>query len=220
MIASSAGSPHRQPDRPLLRGKLHLVAALLTPFGVVTLMLLADSPSAYVGGGVFAASLVALYTSSASYHLVPWPRRLQGVMKRVDHSMIFALIAGTYTPFCLVVLGRGWGISMLALVWSIAGAGMLLKIAWPYAPRWLGVGLYLGVGWLAIVPAWEVASRLGAWQTFLLLFGGALYSVGGVVYATRWPDPSPRVFGFHEVFHVLVVAGSLIHFALIAIYVL
>lgn len=209
-----------QPPRPMLRGTLHAVMALLAPFGALLLLKAADTPSAYVGGAIFAASLAALYTSSASYHLVPWPPRLKGVMKRVDHSMIFALIAGTYTPFCLVVLGRGWGISMLVVVWTLAGLGMLLKIAWPNAPRWLGVGLYLAVGWLAIIPAYEVVSRMETSEVALLLFGGALYSVGGVIYAMKWPDPFPRVFGFHEIFHAFVIAGSLVHFTLIAVYVL
>ncbi len=215
-----ASDPRALPPRPVMRGTLHLVMALLTPFGVLLLMLLADSPGAYTGGAIFAASLVALYTTSASYHLIPWPPRLRGVMKRIDHSMIFALIAGTYTPFCLVVLGRGWGISMLVIVWTFAGAGMLLKIVWPMAPRWLGVGLYMVVGWLAIIPAYEVAARLGAWQSFLLIFGGALYSVGGIIYAMKRPDPLPKVFGFHEVFHSFVIAGSIVHFVLIAVYVL
>lgn len=194
--------------------------ALLAPFGVLLLMLIAETPSAYVGGAIFAASLVALYTSSASYHLVPWPPHLRGVMKRVDHSMIFALIAGTYTPFCLIVLGRGWGVPMLVVVWTMAGLGMLVKIAWPNAPRWLGVGMYLAVGWLAIIPAYEVVSRMGTWEVALLLLGGALYSAGGVIYAMKWPDPLPRVFGFHEVFHAFVIAGSVVHFVLIAVYVL
>lgn len=208
------------PPRPILRGTLHGAMALVAPFGVLLLMLIAETPSGYAGGAIFAASLVALYVSSATYHLVPWPPRLKDVMKRVDHSMIFALIAGTYTPFCLIVLGRGWGITMLALVWTLAGLGMLLKIAWPHAPRWLGVGLYLAVGWLAIIPAYEVASRMGAWQSSLLILGGALYSIGGVIYAMKWPDPFPKVFGFHEVFHAFVIAGSLVHFTLIAVYVL
>jgi hemolysin III len=105
-------------------------------------------------------------------------------------------------------------------VWTFAGAGMLVKIAWPMSPRWLGVVLYMIVGWLALIPAYEVASRLGAWQSFLLIFGGALYSVGGIIYALKRPDPLPKVFGFHEVFHTFVIAGSVVHFLLIAVYVL
>lgn len=211
--------------RPVMRGTIHLAAALAAPFGLVWLILIADSPSGYVGASIFAACLILLYTSSASYHLAPWPRltrspRGSGIMKRLDHSMIFALIAGSYTPFCLSVLGLGWGITMLALVWSLAGVGMLMKIVWPHAPRWLGVSLYLALGWIGVIPAAEVIARMDAVAVLMLLAGGLLYSVGGVIYALRRPDPFPRVFGFHEIFHVLVVAGSITHFALVALYVL
>jgi hemolysin III len=203
-----------------MRGTLHAAMAAFAPFGLVLLLWIADSPRAYVGAAICGASLIALYTTSASYHLAPWPQNWRGIMKRLDHSMIFALIAGTYTPFCLVVLGNGWGITMLALVWSFAGMGMLLKIVWPSAPRWLGVGLYLALGWLALIPAAELATRMHAGAIAVLLFGGLLYTAGGIVYATRRPNPLPRVFGFHEVFHALVIAGTLVHFSLIAVYVL
>jgi hemolysin III len=203
-----------------MRGTLHATMAAFAPFGLVLLLLIADSPRAYVGAAICGASLIALYTTSASYHLAPWPQSWHGIMKRLDHSMIFALIAGTYTPFCLVVLGNGWGITMLALVWSFAGVGMLLKIAWPSAPRWLSVGLYMGLGWLAVIPAAELATRMHAGAIVVLLFGGLLYTAGGVVYAMKRPNPLPRVFGFHEVFHALVIAGTLVHFSLIAVYVL
>jgi hemolysin III len=141
-------------------------------------------------------------------------------MKRLDHAMIFALIAGTYTPFCLIVLGNAWGISLLSVVWSLAGAGMLLTIAWPHAPRWLGVSLYVALGWIALVAAWEIPQHLTSTELSLLVLGGLLYTAGGIVYALRRPNPSPRYFGFHEVFHALVIAGSLVHVALIAIYIL
>jgi hemolysin III len=206
--------------RPLMRGTMHVAMAALAPFGLVLLILIADSPRAYVGASIFAASLMALYATSATYHMVPWRPSWRGVIERVDHSMIFALIAGTYTPFCLVVLGNAWGITMLALVWSFAGFGMLLKTARPGAPRWLSVGLYLGVGWLALIPAVELVTRMHAGAIATLVVGGVLYSVGAVVYALKRPDPFPRVFGYHEVFHALVISGSLVHFALVAVYVL
>jgi len=207
--------------KPAMRGTLHAAMATLAPAGLVLLLLIADTPSAYVGASIFAASLCALYTASASYHLGPWRGGVHGVMKRIDHAMIFVLIAGTYTPFCLVVLGYGaWGITMLALVWSLAFAGIALKVAWPSAPRWLSVTLYLSLGWLALVASPELAFRLSPAELTLLVLGGALYSVGGLVYATRRPDPVPSVFGFHEVFHALVIAGSLAHFVLIAAFIL
>jgi hemolysin III len=207
-------------SKPLLRGVTHLVTALLAPAGLVTLLLLADSPRAYVGASIFATSLILLYGSSANYHLGPWSRRWDGAMKRIDHSMIFVLIAGSYTPFCLVVLDNAWGISMLAVVWSLAGVGVLMKIAWPYAPRWLSTDLYIALGWIAIVAVVPLVQSLDAGPLAMLGLGGALYTIGALVYALRRPDPFPRVFGYHEVFHAFVIAGSAVHFALVAAYVM
>jgi hemolysin III len=206
--------------RPLMRGTLHLVMAALTPFGLVLLLLIADSPRAYVGASIFAATLVLLYGTSATYHMVPMRLSWKRIVKRIDHAMIFALIAGTYTPFCLIVLGNAWGITMLTLVWSFAGIGMLLKTVWIGAPRWLSVGMYLGLGWLGVIPVVEVVRNMHAGAIATLLAGGLLYTIGAIVYAVKRPNPFPRVFGFHEVFHALVVAGSVVHFALIAVYVL
>jgi len=206
--------------RPLFRGALHGAIALLAPGGLVLLLLLADSPRGYVGAAIYATTLVLLYSTSASYHLAPWPARFRRVMMRLDHSMIFILIAGTYTPFCLLVVGDAWGIPMLSVVWTFAGLGVLLKVLWPEGPRWLSVALYLGLGWLGIVAAWPVVTNLAPSGIALLATGGALYTLGALIYAKRWPDPNPRVFGYHEVFHVLVVAGSALHFTLIATYLL
>ena len=206
-------------ERPAFRGVLHLAMAVAAPFLLVVLLLAADSPREYAGGAIYASTLIALYTTSATYHSIPWRRPWRGVMKRLDHAMIFALIAGTYTPFCLLVVGDAWGITLLSIVWSLAGAGMLLKVAWPDAPRWLSVALYLGLGWLGIVAAVPLVANLGLPATMALALGGVLYSLGALCYARRWPNPSPRWFGYHEVFHALVIAGSLTHFALIAAYV-
>jgi hemolysin III len=207
-------------QRPLMRGTLHLAAAMLAPFGLVLLLMLADSPRRYVGASIFATSLLLLYASSASYHMVPWPARLRSIMMRVDHSMIFVLIAGTYTPFCLVILDYSWGIPMLAIVWTLAGTGVLMKVLWPRAPRWLSVGLYLGIGWMGVIPASQVQAGLPAPGIVLLVLGGVLYSSGAVMYGLQRPNPFPRVFGFHEVFHVFVIAGSVAHFILVARYVI
>ncbi len=217
--ASSSLTATGEP-RPLLRGVLHLAAAMLAPAGLVLLMFLADSPRRYVGASIFATSLILLYTSSASYHLVPWSDRLRAVMKRVDHSMIFVYIAGTYTPLCLILLDAVWGIPMLAAVWSLASVGVIATVFWPDAPRWLRVGLYLGIGWIGVIPALQVLPAMSAGPLALLCLGGLLYTVGAIVYARRSPNPFPRVFGFHEVFHIFVVAGSLLHFTVIAAYVI
>jgi hemolysin III len=203
----------------MLRGVLHLVVAVLAPLAFLLLLSRADSPKRYVGASIFATSLLLLYASSANYHLAPWPDRLHRVWKRVDHSMIFVLIAGTYTPFCLVVLDNAWGIPMLAVTWSLAAAGALLKVIRPDAPRWLGVGLYMALGWIGIVPITEVVSSLAPPAIVLMMVGGLFYSIGGVVYGLRRPDPWPRVFGYHEVFHAFVIAGSTVHFVVVATWV-
>jgi hemolysin III len=207
-----------QNERPALRGVLHLIAAGLAVAGTVVLLLVADSPSGYAGGAVFAVSLMLLYGTSASYHSLPWRASWRHSVKRVDHAMIFILIAGTYTPFCLDVR-LAWGISLLAVVWSLAGVGALLKLVWPDGPRWFSVALYVGLGWIALVGASEVLARYSATPVTLLILGGVFYTIGGVVYALQRPDPWPRIFGYHEVFHAFVVAGSAVHYAAVAAYV-
>jgi hemolysin III len=206
--------------RPLLRGAFHGAAAVAAPFGLVALLIIARSPSAYAGAAIFASSLILLYGTSATYHLVRWRPRPAGVMERIDHSMIFVLIAGTYTPFCLVVLSPAWGIPMLSVVWSLAAAGILLQVCWRAAPRWVSVGSYIVLGWTGVVAASQVVASLPLTALCLLIAGGILYSAGALVYATRRPDPFPRTFGYHEVFHVFVIAGTLLHFSVIAVYVL
>jgi len=207
-------------ERPLLRGVFHLCAAIVATLGAVVLLLVADSPRAYIGGAIFAASLLLLYWTSAGYHRIRWRPSLWAVIRRLDHSTALVLIAGTYTPFCLIVLEKAWGISMLSLVWGIAGAGILMNLVWPDTPRWLRVTLYVALGWLGLAAAAELAARMTVIPLVLLALGGALYTLGGVVYAVRKPDPWPRVLGHLEVFHLLVVAGSALHYSLVAIYVL
>jgi hemolysin III len=207
-------------QRPLLRGVFHLYAAIAAVAGAALLLLVADSARAYVGGAIFAASLVLLYWTSAAYHCITWRPTMRALIRRLDHSMIFVLIAGTYTPFCLMVLNAAWGITMLSVIWGVAGGGALLMVAWPTAPKWLGVGLYVTVGWLALIPARELAAWFAPFPLLLLVLGGALYTLGGVVYAVRKPNPWPQVLGYHEVFHLLVILGSTLHYSLVAIYVL
>ena len=206
--------------KPLLRGYFHLAAAVAAVVGLVALVLLADSAEAYVGGVIFAVSLIALYLTSATYHTITWGRRMRAVLMRLDHSMIFVLIAGTYTPICLIAANAAWGIAILAVVWSVAIAGIAMKIAWPGAPRWLSVGLYIGAGWIGIVAGTQITEWFAVVPLILLAAGGVLYSIGGVIYAVRRPNPWPRVFGYHEVFHLLVIAGSVLHYSMIAIYLM
>ena len=219
-VAASRASLLAAPARPLLRGMLHLAALFAAITGAVALLLLAESARDYVSSAVFSTSLILLYGTSAVYHRVTWSAYGRGLMRRLDHAMIFVLIAGTYTPFCLLVMGNAWGISILSVIWSVAGAGILMKLAWPHAPRWLGVSIYFIVGWLALVPSLELIAELAARPLALTAFGGVLYSIGGVIYALRRPDPWPRVFGYHEVFHLLVIAGGALHYVVVGKYLI
>ena len=216
--AQAAALPRQRPaEPPALRGVLHLGAAIAAIFGTVWLLLLANSPTGYVGAAVFGTTLMLLYWTSAGYHLFRWGTIMYGTLKRMDHAMIFILIAGSYTPFAFQV-SPVWWIPVLSVVWGVGGAGALMKVVWPDGPRWLSVTLYVALGWVVVAVASEVLTVLPVGQLIMLAVGGALYTTGGVVYALRRPNPWPRIFGYHEVFHALVVAGSAVHFSLVAIY--
>ncbi len=206
-------------ERPALRGTLHMAAAAAAVAGAVWLLLLADTATGYVGAAVFGTSLILLYFTSATYHQIAWNDTLRGIAQRVDHAMIFVLIAGTYTPFCLGV-SLAWGIPLLVAVWGFAAVGVLVRVIWTTAPRWLGVAMYLGLGWIGAVGAFEAVSEYTSAPMALLLSGALLYTLGGLVYGMKRPNPLPRIFGFHEVFHALVVGGSVLHFAAVAAYVI
>ena len=211
---------NNQSPRPLLRGYSHLLAGGVAIVGLIGLLILADSVEAAIAGAIFATSLTALYLTSGTYHAINWGRRMRGVLQRLDHSMIFVLIAGTYTPFCLLVANGVWGVTVLIVIWAIAIAGIILKTLWPGAPRWLSVGLYVTAGWLGVVAGLPMSDWFALVPLVLLVLGGILYTIGGVIYGLRRPDPFPSVFGYHEVFHVLVIAGSVLHYTLIAAYLM
>lgn len=196
--------------RPALRGQFHLLMALASPAALLVLILVADSAREYVGGAIFGASLLLLFSTSSAYHLI---ERGQAVLQRIDRSMIFVLIAGTYTPFCLVLLGNGWGIPILSIVWGLAGVGIASKAVHPAPPRWLNLALYLGLGWIGLVAIAPFASAASSTVLALLLAGGVLYSLGGVVHARRRPDPFPGVFGYHELFHLLTALAALTYYS-------
>jgi hemolysin III len=145
---------------------------------------------------------------------------MSGIMRRLDHAMIFFLIAGTYTPFCLIALGNAWGIGLLSVTATIAGVGALTRLAWLDSPRWLAVSLYLATGWVALVAASQILQKLDVAPLALLVLGGVAYSAGAVAYAAKRPDPWPRVFGYHEVFHSFTIMGSTLHFLAVSVFVL
>ena len=201
--------------KPRLRGRLHQVAFFASIPAGIALVALARGAEARVGAAIFAASLTALYGVSAAYHRGQWSAQALRHMRRLDHCMIYVLIAGTYTPVVLLALRPSWGISLLVVAWVGAAAGIMITVL--RLERWPAVGftLYLVLGWLAIVAAPQLAASLSGVELTLLAVGGLLYTVGAITLATNRPDPSPAVFGYHEIWHTFVVSASASHFALV-----
>ena len=224
--ASAGGSPlpaTAVPElrmKPRLRGVLHQYAFVVSLASGTVLVLLAATTRASVAAAIYAASISALFGVSALYHRVTWSGPARRRMRRLDHAMIFLLIAGTYTPVGLLVLHGTLATVVLAVVWGGAVAGIVLELAWTTAPRWLGGTVYLALGWVAVVAMPQLFTHLGMAGGLLLVAGGLVYSVGAAVYALRRPDPVPLVFGYHEVFHLLVIAGVAAHFLAIGLYAL
>ncbi|MFL1382141.1 MULTISPECIES: PAQR family membrane homeostasis protein TrhA [unclassified Nocardiopsis] len=198
--------------KPRLRGWLHLGTAPLALAAGIVLVALSPTVPAMAASAVYALSSVLLFSTSAIYHVGRWSPRVQQVLRRMDHSNIYLIIAGTYTPFIVLVLEGTLRTAMLALVWGGAIAGVGFKLLWLGAPRWLSTALYLAIGWVAVlfIPQLVEGTHPATW--ILILVGGVLYSVGAVVYGMKWPDPAPRWFGFHEIFHSLTIAAFVCHY--------
>ncbi|HET8640099.1 MAG TPA: hemolysin III family protein [Solirubrobacterales bacterium] len=207
--------------KPRLRGVSHEWAFFVSLFLGAGLILAADTPKATLAAAIYAVSLSALLGTSALYHRVNWRRpSVRLWMRRLDHSMIFFLIAGTYTPFALLVLDGPLADAILAVVWVGAIAGALVEMVWIEHPKWVAALIYLALGWVAAVAFPELWSEMGVTGTLLVAAGGLLYTAGAVVYATQRPNPSPRVFGYHEVFHLFVIAAAAAHFFAVAFFAL
>jgi len=211
---------HREPLKPRLRGVSHEYAFFVSLLAGAALILAAPSARAALAATVYALSLSALFGVSALYHRVTWSVPVRRWMRRLDHSMIFLLIAGTYTPFGLLALSGTLAVVVLAVVWSGALAGMALNLIWIDAPKWFSAMVYTSLGWVAIVALPQLVSQIGSTATGLLALGGVLYSAGAAVYGLRRPNPVPAVFGYHEVFHALVIAAAAAQYAVIAFYLL
>jgi hemolysin III len=210
-----ATTVHPPGVKPLLRGVSHEIAAAFAVAGAIALVQASTGLRGAVAAAVYGFALTAQFAISALYHRPRWGDRARLMMRRIDHAAIFLLIAGTYTPFCLL-LPPETGHPLLAVVWTGALAGMILSVVWPLAPKWLMALLTVGLGW-AIVPAFPAMRAALGWGGISLLgAGGVAYTVGALVYATRFPDPNPRVFGYHEVFHALVIAAAVCHFSAVA----
>lgn len=206
--------------KPRLRGVFHQYAFFVSLGSGALLVLLAATTRAAVAVAVYAASVSALFGVSALYHRHTWTGPARRRMRRLDHSMIFLLIAGTYTPVGLLVLKGTLATVVLAVVWGGAVAGIALELAWAGAPRWLRGAVYLVLGWVAVVAMPQLFAHLGVAGGLLIVAGGLVYSAGAAVYALRRPDPVPAVFGYHEVFHLLVIAGVAAHLLAISLYAL
>ncbi len=192
-----------------------MTGGLLASIGLIVLLVTAASEGRtdqLVAFGIFGFSLITLYSASALYHLLPLSPLGVARLRRVDHMSIFLLIAGTYTPFCLLALDGGWQVALLCLIWGLALCGILLKLLWMEAPRWLAVALYLGMGWVALVAAPALFRAVPAGGMAWVLAGALVYSAGALIYGLKRPNPVPGVFGFHELWHLFVMAGSACHF--------
>jgi hemolysin III len=219
--ARDAAAEFIERQKPRLRGVSHQWAFFVSLVAGAALIVAAPTPRATIAVAIYAVSLSALLGVSALYHRVNWVRpAVRRWMRRLDHSMIFLLIAGTTTPFCLLVLSGTLAEALLIAVWAGAAAGIVVELIWVEAPKWVSVIVYLSVGWIGAIgyPAIIVTAGIGA--GILIALGGALYTAGALVYARQRPDPRPATFGYHEIFHVLVIAAAVAHFAAIALYAL
>ncbi len=204
-------------------GLSHLAGAFLAVAGLALLVTLAARQATtwhVVSFALFGATMIMLYSASALYHLLPVSRRCQRRLKTLDHIMIFMLIAGTYTPLCLVVLGGAWGWSLFGVTWGLAVLGSVFKLFWIGAPRWLSTTIYLAMGWLCLVVVYPLTQAMPAGGLAWLAGGGACYTLGAVVYATGRPNPWPRVLGSHGLWHLFVLGGTFCHFWVMLRYVM
>jgi hemolysin III len=207
--------------KPKLRGVSHEWAFFVSLVFGAALIFFAKTPKATLAVAIYAVSLSALLGTSALYHRVNWKRpNVRQWMRRLDHSMIFFLIAGTYTPFALLAMNGTLATAILVVVWGGAIAGAIVEMVWIGHPKWVSATVYLAIGWVAAAAFPELWSSLGPSGALLLAGGGLLYTAGAVVYATQRPDPNPAIFGYHEVFHAFVIAAAVLHFSVIAFWAL
>jgi hemolysin III len=198
--------------KPRLRGWLHAGTFPLAVIAGVVLITLAPTTAGRVSATIYTVTAALLFGTSAAYHRGSWSPRTQGVLKRLDHSNIFLIIAGTYTPFAALLLPSGRARVLLFIVWGGAVGGVLFRVLWVGAPRWLYTPVYIALGWVAVIYLPDFLRQGGVALLSLVVIGGLLYTVGGVVYGVKRPDPSPRWFGFHEIFHACTVAAFIVHY--------
>lgn len=201
--------------RDPISGLTHFIGAILAVVGLILLIYKSVDPVKpwhLVTFSVFGAGLILLYTSSTLYHWLPFSEKGIQRMRRLDHMMIFILIAATYTPICLIPMRGPWGWSLFGSIWGLATLGIFLKFFWLQAPRWFSTMIYILMGWLVVVGIWPLIQALKLGGFMWVLIGGLFYTVGAIIYALKKPDPWPNIFGFHEIFHIFVMLGSFSHF--------
>jgi hemolysin III len=204
--------------KPRLRGWLHTYAAGISIASGASLIAVAFALRGAVAGAtcaIYCATVTLLFGTSALYHRRTWSPRALMIMKRLDHSMIFVFIAGTYTPIAALTLPRTAAIAVLVTVWTGAVFGVALQTAWPTSPRWLAVPCYIALGWVAVFVLPDLLHNAGVAALVLILVGGAVYTIGGVVYGIKRPNPVPGVFGYHEVFHACTLVAAVCHYVAI-----
>lgn len=209
--------------REPVSGFTHLFGAIVSLVGLILLvakqlMVGNGSPLAFFSVIVFGLSLVFLYTASTVYHLINSKEKVILFLRKLDHSMIYVLIAGTYTPICLIALEGAWRWGFFALIWGFAIVGIILKLVWFESPRWLSTSFYIIMGWLAVVAISPLSKALPAGAITLLISGGIVYTIGGIIYALKWPKINLKHWGFHEIFHLFVLGGSFLHYMLVIQY--
>jgi hemolysin III len=201
--------------KPRLRGWLHAYAAVIsigTGAAMVAVASALRGGSAAATTAIYSATVTLLFGTSALYHRMNWSPSARRLMKRLDHSMIFVFIAGTYTPIAALTLPRNSAIAVLVAVWTGAAFGVSLQTAWPSAPRWLSAPCYIALGWVAVFVMPDLLHNAGAAAFVLIVAGGVVYTIGGIVYAIKRPNPVPGVFGFHEVFHLCTLVAAVCHY--------
>jgi hemolysin III len=206
--------------RPRFRGVSHRIAFFLALPLAAVLGLEVQTAAGRVAAIAFGTSVAAMFGASALYHTVDWPEARRRWMRRLDHAGIYALIAGSYPPVGLLVLNGNWRLVVLGIVWIGAAVAIALKFLWVDAPKWLSAVIGIGLGWVAVVVFPQILDRVGIAGSLLVLAGGLAYTAGALVYALRRPDPLPAVFGYHEVFHALVIVAVAFQYSAIAFFVL
>jgi hemolysin III len=201
--------------KPLLRGRLHLGALIVALPAALALVIAAESRPAQLAAAVYGFSLVSVFFVSSAYHRLARSPRSQLLLRRADHATIYLLIAGSYTPIGVVAIGGRAGWALVAAAWAVAAVGVLLKVVWFHRASVVGAALYVGMGWMVVIAAPTLVRHVSQVELALLVAGGLLYTGGALVLARRRPDPWPRVFGYHEVWHSLVIVAAACHYAAI-----